>query len=185
MSYIGKVILLGNSYVGKTSLLNRYIDDKFEDPPQTTGANFLIKEIDLNRIIDKVHIEHSAKKVLKKKGFKLYFWDIGGQQDKLFVTEYYFLHAVGAMIIFNVDNRETFNNLDFWISKVKSSCGEIPFIIVGNKIDLEDKRVIDTEEIKSKANEYGVNFFETSAKLNKDVAAAFEDLSIQILNNFK
>ncbi|MFX1258721.1 MAG: Rab family GTPase [Promethearchaeota archaeon] len=186
MGIISKVILLGDSCVGKTSLLNRYVDNTFGDYiPQTIGADFLFKDIDLNNIINKIDIKDSAKKDLKKTNFKIYFWEIEGMHNHLFVLDYYFLHADGAMVVFNVNNRETFNKLDFWISKMKDLCGEIPFIIVGNKIDLENKRVISTDEIENKANEYGVSFFETSARLNKNVSVAFQDLSIQILNNLK
>ncbi|MFX1338572.1 MAG: Rab family GTPase [Promethearchaeota archaeon] len=186
MSYRGKVILLGDAGVGKTSLLARYVDGIFSDIyKQTVGANFLIKEIELNQIIDKLNINPQLKEDIKAKGFNLYFWDIGGQQDKLFVTEYYFLQAVGAMVVFNVDKRETFEDIDFWISKMEELSGDIPFILVGNKIDLEDKRQVSSEEIKAKAEKYGVKYFETSAKLNESVDAAFEDLSVQILNNIK
>jgi len=186
MSYRGKVILLGNAGVGKTSLLARYVDGIFSDIyKQTVGANFLIKEIELNQIIDKLSINSQLKEDIKKKGFNLYFWDIGGQTDKLFVTEYYFLQAVGAMVVFNVDKRETFDDIDFWISKMKELSGDIPFILVGNKIDLEDKREVNTEEIEAVAEKYGVKYFETSAKLNESVDAAFEELSVQILNNIK
>ena len=186
MSYRGKVILLGNPGVGKTSLLARYVDGIFSDIyKQTVGANFLIKEIELNQIIDKLNINPQIKEDIKAKGFNLYFWDIGGQSDKLFVTEYYFLQAVGAMVVFNVDKRDTFNDIDFWISKMKELSGDIPYILVGNKIDLEDRRVVSTEEIEAKAEKYGVKYFETSAKLNESVDAAFEDLSVQILNNIK
>ena len=135
---------------------------------KTIGSNFLIKDVEI-----------------KRKQVRLLLWDIGGQQDKLFVTEYYFLQAVGAMVVFSVDKRETFDDIDFWISKMKELSGDIPFILVGNKIDLENKRVVHTEEIEKKAKEYGVRFFETSAKLNESVDTAFEDLSIQILNNLK
>ena len=186
MSYRGKVILLGDAGVGKTSLIARYVDNMFRSEYiQTVGANFLIKEIELNYIIDKLNLNLQIKEDIKAKGFNLYFWDIGGQQDKLFVTEYYFLQAVGAMIAFSITNRESFNNLDFWISKMKELSGDIPFIIIGNKTDLQDKRVVQTEEIEKKANDYGVQYFETSAKLNESVDIAFEDLSIQILNNLK
>ncbi|MBD3342605.1 MAG: GTP-binding protein [Candidatus Lokiarchaeota archaeon] len=173
--------------ISKTSLLARYVDDIFRSEyHQTIGANFLIKEIDLNKIIDKCEM-HDVDLIedLKSKGFKLYFWDIGGQTDKLFVTEYYFIRALGAMVIFNVADKESFKDLDFWISKMKELSGEIPFILVGNKIDLENKRLVSAEEIKKKAEQYNVDYFETSAKLNESVDKAFEDLSIKILNNFK
>jgi small GTP-binding protein len=185
MSYRGKVILLGDAGVGKTSLLARYVDDIFRSEYiATIGANFLIKEVDINSIIDKIDTPEIQKALLDK-NFKIYFWDIGGQPDKLFVTEYYFIQAVGAMVIFNVDSKETFDNLDFWISKMKELSGDIPFVIVGNKTDLQESRVVFSEDIEKKANKYGVKCFETSAKLNTSVDSAFEDLSIQILNKLK
>ena len=185
MSYRGKVILLGNAGVGKTSLLAQHIDGIFrKDYTQTVGANFLIKEVEVKDIIDKVKIQDlDVKNNIEEKGFKLYFWDIGGQTDKLFVTEYYFYQALAAMVIFNVDNQKSFDNLDFWISKMKELSGPIPFIIVGNKVDLDENRVISTETLAKKAEELGVTFFETSAKKNTNVDAAFLNLSIQVLNN--
>lgn len=185
MSYRGKVILCGEPGVGKTSLLVRYVDDKFnEEYHQTIGANFLIKEIDLTNILDKLDFKNpELKKDVKEKGFKLYFWDIGGQQDKLFSNEYYFVQAVGAMVVFNLNDLSSFKNLDFWISKLEEVSGDIPFIIVGNKTDL--KRNINKQIIEKKVNSLGVKYFETSAKLNENVDKAFETLSVQILNKLK
>lgn len=185
MSYRGKVILCGDPGVGKTSLLARYVDKKFSDEyHQTIGANFLIKEIDLGKVIDKLNLKSEELKAdIKKKGFKLYFWDIGGQTDKLFANEYYFIQAVGAMIVFSLENYESFKNLDFWISKLKELSGDVPYIIVGNKSDL--KREVDAEYIENKVSELGVGYFETSARLNKFVDEAFEQLSIQILNTLR
>jgi len=185
MSYRGKVILLGNAGVGKTSLLAQYVDDQFsEEYHQTIGANFLIKEIDLSKILNQLDIKNpKLKKDIKEKGFKLYFWDIGGQTDKLWANEYYFVQAVGAMVIFSLDNKSSFDQIDFWIEKLKELSGDVPYIIVGNKTDL--KREIDKEMIENKLKSLGVKYFETSAKLNENVDGAFESLSVQILNTFK
>ena len=185
MSYRGKVILCGDAEVGKTSLLAQYVDDQFsEEYHQTVGANFLIKEIDLKNVIDKLDIINpKLKKDIKQKGFKLYFWDIGGQKPSLFANEYYFVQAVGAMIVFSLNNLATFKSIDFWISKLKELSGEVPYILVGNKTDLN--RNIDKELIETKLKESGVKYFETSAKLNENVDEAFENLSVQILNTFK
>ncbi|HEY0088725.1 MAG TPA: Rab family GTPase [Candidatus Lokiarchaeia archaeon] len=184
MSYRGKVVLLGDPGVGKTSLLARFVDGIFRtEYKQTIGANFLIKEIDLKNIVENLKFDFETKKKIKDKGFMIFLWDIGGQKDKLFVSEYYFLDAVGAMVVFNVDNKKTFDSIDFWISKMKELSGNIPFIIVGNKIDL--KREVSSEELAQKAEKYGAKFFETSAKLNESVNAAFEYLTTQILNNLK
>jgi small GTP-binding protein len=185
MSYRGKVILCGDPGVGKTSLLARYVDDKFsEEYHQTVGANFLVKEIDLSIIVDKLEVKNpELKKDIKEKGFKLYFWDIGGQKHGLFANEYYFVQAVGAMIVFNLNDLPSFKDIDFWLSKLKELSGDVPYILVGNKMDLE--REVNQSLIDDKVKKLGVEYFETSAKLNKNVDFAFESLSIQILNNLK
>jgi small GTP-binding protein len=187
MSYRGKVILCGDPGVGKTSILARYVDGQFNDDyNQTIGANFLIKEIELSKVIDKLDITNpKLKKDIKNKGFKLYFWDLGGQHDKLFSNEYYFVQAVGAFVVYDVINRETFDNIDFWITKLNEFSGEIPFIIIGNKIDKKDERAVLFEEAKEKASSYNVQYMETSAKSNENIDKAFESLSVQILNNLK
>ncbi len=166
-------------------MLARYIDGKFdEDQPPTIGANFLIKEIDLSKIVDKLQLENpNLKKDVKEKGFKLYFWDIGGQKHGLYSNEYYFVQAVGAMIVFNLNDLPSFQDIDFWVPKLKELSGDVPYILVGNKSDLE--REIDKSLIDDEVKKLGVQYFETSAKLNENVDLAFESLSFQILNNLK
>ncbi|MFW9782874.1 MAG: Rab family GTPase [Candidatus Heimdallarchaeota archaeon] len=185
MSYRGKALMVGSPNVGKTSLLARYVDNKFSDVyHQTIGANFLIKEIDLTKINDNVRIENpELRRDISQKGFKLYFWDVGGQQDKLFANEYYFVQAVGAMVVFSLNSYESFKDLDFWISKLRELSGEVPYILVGNKSDLRQE--VDREMVEDKAKKLNIEYFETSAKLNKNVDLAFESLSIQILNNLR
>ncbi|MFW9825524.1 MAG: Rab family GTPase [Candidatus Thorarchaeota archaeon] len=187
MSYRGKVILCGDAGVGKSSLLAQYVDGKFsEQYQQTIGANFLIKEMDLNRIVGNLKIKNPRlREDIEEKGFKLYFWDIGGQPDKLFSNEYYFIQALGSFIIFDIINRKSFENINFWIQKTKEFSGDIPFIILGNKIDLSQKRVVSYEEAEEVAKKLKVDYVETSAKTNKNVDKAFETLAIQILNNLK
>ncbi|MFX0076771.1 MAG: Rab family GTPase [Candidatus Hermodarchaeota archaeon] len=185
MSYRGKVILCGDPGVGKTSLLAKYVENKFnEEYHPTIGANFLVKEIDLSKILEKSRIENpQLRQDVNEKGFKLYFWDIGGQKHGLFANEYYFVQAVGAMLIFNLNEPASFNDIDFWLSKLKELSGEVPYILVGNKSDLERK--VDKSIIDDKVRTLGTQYFETSAKLNENVDLAFESLSIQILNNLK
>ena len=166
-------------------MLARYVDGKFnEDYIATIGANFLIKEIDLGKIVDKLNLEKpELKQDIKEKGFKLYFWDLGGQHDKLYSTEYYFVQAVGAMIVFSLNDLSTFNDINFWLKKLKELSGDVPFILVGNKTDLERK--VDKSLVEAEVKSLGIQYFETSAKLNENVDLSFESLSIQILNNLK
>jgi small GTP-binding protein len=187
MSYRGKVVLLGAPSVGKTSLLARYVDDIFRDEyMQTIGANFLIKEVDLKNIIHNIDIKSSERNQdIKERGLKLYFWDIGGQTDKLFANEYYFIQALGAMIIFDILNRKSFENLEFWISKLKELSGDVPFIIIGNKLDKSEEREVSEEKGRKFAEKYGVDYIETSAKNDMNVNKAFELLAIKILEGIK
>jgi small GTP-binding protein len=144
----------------------------------------LIKEIELSKIIDRIQLENpELEQDIKEKGFKLYFWDLGGQHDKLYSNEYYFVQAVGAMIVFNLNNLTSFQDINFWLTKLKELSGDVPYILVGNKSDLERK--IDKSLIDDEVRKLGVQYFETSAKLNENVDFAFESLSIQILNNLK
>lgn len=144
----------------------------------------MIKEIELSKIINRIQLKNpELEQDIKEKGFKLYFWDLGGQHDKLYSNEYYFVQAVGAMIVFNLNNLTSFQDINFWLTKLKELSGDVPYILVGNKSDLERK--IDKSLIDDEVRKLGVQYFETSAKLNENVDFAFESLSIQILNNLK
>lgn len=187
ISYRGKVVFCGQPGVGKTSLLSRYVDGNFsEEYHQTIGANFLIKEIDLSKILSKLQFKNpELESDIYEKGFKLYFWDIGGQTDKLFANEYYFIQALGAMVIFDISNKKSFANLEFWISKLKELSGDVPFVIIGNKVDKSALREVSEQEGKTLAANYGVEYIETSAKKDMNVNKAFELLAIKILEGIK
>ncbi len=162
--------------MGKTSLLSRYVEDQFRESYfQTLGANFLVKEVDVKNISNQLDEEKNIN------SFNIYVWDICGQRDKLFTTEYYFVQAVGALVVFDILNRESFEDLDFWINKLKELSGDVPFIIIGNKIDKEEKRMVSKEEGKELAEQYGVEYIETSAKSDENVDKAFEILAIEII----
>ena len=87
------------------------------------------------------------------------------------------------MIVFNLNDLSSFNDINFWLTKVKDLSGDVPYILVGNKTDLD--RNVDNSLVEEEVKKLGIQYFETSAKLNENVDLAFESLSIQILNNFK
>lgn len=92
---------------------------------------------------------------------------------------------MGAFIIYDILNRESFENINFWYQKIRELSGDIPLILLGNKIDMIQERIVSIEEVERKTKELGVQYIETSAKLNENVDKAFESLSVQILNNLK
>lgn len=188
MSFAGKVILCGDPKVGKTSLLSRYSEGIFkEEYNQTVGANFVVKEINAPELLDKIKFNDSeVLGKIREKGLKIYIWDIGGQKQSLIVTDYYFKDAHGAMVVFNLNDLETFNHIDFWVEKIHEKCDNIPMIIVGNKADLindENPEVLE-EMVEEKCTRLDAPYIETSAKLNTNVDKAFNLLFQRIIINF-
>lgn len=162
--------MAGTYSVGKTSIIVRFCDDSFSDEyNQTIGANFYIKEINAQ------NIESSENSL------KLFVWDICGQIDKLLVTGYYFQGAAGAIIVFDLTKKKTFEDIDFWVNKIKNLSGDIPIIIVGNKIDLEAQREVPKALAEEKARQINAEYFESSAKANDNVAIIFNALSKSIM----
>ena len=159
--FIFKVLLLGNSDVGKSSLLLRYVDSVWSDTfVPTIGVDFKVKTIDIN-----------DKKV------KLQIWDTAGQERFRNVVSTYFRGAHGILLIYDVTNRESFKNLENWLIEIEKNASEnVLKILIGNKNDLEDERDITPDEGKAFANRNGMQFIETSAKMNTNVNEAFETL---------
>ena len=159
--FIFKVLLLGNSDVGKSSLLLRYVDAVWSDTfVPTIGVDFKVKTIDIG-----------DKKV------KLQIWDTAGQERFRNVVSTYFRGAHGILLIYDVTNRDSFKNLENWLIEIEKNASEnVLKILIGNKNDLEDERDITPDEGKAFANRNGMQFIETSAKMNTNVNEAFETL---------
>ena len=159
--FIFKVLLLGNSDVGKSSLLLRYVDSVWSDTfVPTIGVDFKVKTIDID-----------GKKV------KLQIWDTAGQERFRTVVSTYFRGAHGIFLIYDITNRDSFKNLENWLIEIEKNASEnVLKILIGNKNDLEDERDISPDEGKSFANRNGMQFMETSAKMNTNVNEAFETL---------
>ena len=166
-----QILLIGDSSVGKTSLIQRYANGIFkEEYLATVGLDYYTKQEMINNL-----------NVLVK------LWDTAGQERFKALTPNYFRNAEGVVLAYDVTNSESFENLKFWINSIKSNLGEknifIPIIIIGNKIDMEDMRDITKEDASKFAKENNYKYFETSAKTGEGVDEAIRDLVNQVLAN--
>ncbi|XP_011175858.1 ras-related protein Rab-3 isoform X1 [Solenopsis invicta] len=159
--YMFKLLIIGNSSVGKTSFLFRYADDSFTSAfVSTVGIDFKVKTV----------FRHDKR-------VKLQIWDTAGQERYRTITTAYYRGAMGFILMYDITNEESFNSVQDWITQIKNySWDNAQVILVGNKCDMEEERVISTERGKQLAEQLGVRFFETSAKENINVKAVFETL---------
>ena len=159
---IYKILLLGDSSVGKSCLLLRYCDEKFQDLHLATiGLDFRLKTIYLEN----------------KKKIKVQIWDTAGQDRFLAITKNYYRGANGILLVFDVTSNSSFEHIKNWIEQIKEEANErIIIYLVGNKIDCSNNRVISNEEGKKLSNEFGLKYFETSAKNNENVESTFLEL---------
>ena len=157
--YILKILTLGDTMVGKSSIVLRFAEDKFDDNQfATIGIDFKTKYI---------KIADSSVKVL--------IWDTAGQEKFQNIAKQYYKGANGVLLIYDIGSRKSFERIDFWLKELKENnrIDELFICLVGNKIDLEDKRVITTEEGEKYAKDNNILFFEVSAKTGKGVVELF------------
>ncbi|KJE94121.1 Rab8a protein [Capsaspora owczarzaki ATCC 30864] len=156
--YLFKLLLIGDSGVGKTCVLFRFSDDAFNATfISTIGIDFKIRTIELD-----------GKKI------KLQIWDTAGQERFRTITTAYYRGAMGIMLVYDVTQDKTFENIKNWIRNIEQHASEdVEKMILGNKCDVDDKRVVTKERGEQLAREYNVRFFETSAKANINVEEAF------------
>ena len=166
--FIFKLLLVGSSGVGKSSLLMRYADDEYTDTyVSTIGVDFKIKTITMDG-----------------KVIKLQIWDTAGQERFRTITSTYYRGAQGIMLVYDVTDSTSFNNIRTWIKEIdKYSEADVPKILIGNKIDLEHKRVVDTKSGQTLAKDLGLQFIETSAKRSKNIDICFEQMVKTIKDN--
>ena len=160
-SLIFKIILIGDTSVGKTNILSRYINDTFSETSKSTvGVELATK------------VEHYNKKKIK-----IQIWDTAGQERYKSITTSYYKGAKGAFIVYDITKKESFKNVDKWIKDLKEFGDEdVTILIIGNKCDLEDEREVSIEEVKKKAELFDIGYCETSALKAKNIDYAFQTL---------
>ena len=163
-----KLMILGDSSVGKSSILRKYCKNEFLDKYITTiGIDFQIKNLTINN-----------------KKIKLQVWDTAGQERYRVVTKNYFNTSDGFIIIYDITNRETFTNINNWIEQITTIVGNnVKCVIFGNKNDLNNKRKVETDEGKELAEKFNFKFFETSAKEGNNIEEGFKSLTMDILDD--
>jgi len=164
--YVIKICLLGEAGVGKTSLVYRFIENKFRDNYKSTlGVNLLKKDVDIANF----------------GGVSAQIWDLGGQESFRSLRNLYLEGANGGLVIFDLTERNTFDKLNEWIESFKNARGEQPLFLIGNKSDLEVKIKVTETEASQFANSNNMELIITSAKTGQNVEAAFIELTKRIL----
>ena len=165
-----QLLVIGDSSVGKTSLITRYTNGTFkEEYLATVGLDY-----------------YSKVEAINNQTINIKLWDTVGQERYKALTQNFFRSAEGVLLTFDVTNIDSFNNLKDWIGSIKTNMeGKnifLPLIIVGNKIDMEDSREINKEDAVKFASDNNYKYFETSAKTGEGVDDAVRDLVNQVMN---
>ena len=157
-----KLLLIGNAFVGKTLIVQKFLDNTFSKTTMTTiGVDLQYKVLDIN-----------GKKV------KYLIWDTAGEDRMKTMTYAYYRGCHVVLIVYDVTSKKSFENVTTWVECVdKFAKSNVLRILVGNKTDLEDKRVISKEEGKKLAEENGLKFYEISAKTMNGLVEMFEDVA--------
>ena len=167
--YLLKYIIIGDQAVGKSNLLLRFANGEFKDEYQATlGVEFGAKNLNV-----------------KNKLCRIQIWDTAGQEIYKSITRAYYKNCACALIVYDISNRESFDNVKTWIDDCKVQCPKTVYmILVGNKCDL-DKREITYDEGQELANGFEIDFFETSAKTGQNVEELFTHTAEDILRNIE
>lgn len=165
--YSIKVVIVGDSGVGKSNILSRFVYNEFSnDCRATVGVELSTKSYKINNKIVKIHL-----------------WDTAGQERYKSITGAYYKGALGAMIVYDVTNKESFEHVDKWLKEIRELGGKkISVIICGNKTDLADSRQVSVEEGLDKGVNNNLYSIETSALNATNVEEAFRKLLVEIYN---
>lgn len=156
--YAFKLIIIGNSSVGKSKIVTRFCENKYtEESKATVGTEFYSKSFQINNKIVKTN-----------------FWDTAGQEKFSAMTKAYYRNSHGAIIVYDITNKKSFEDVDNWIKQAKTYGGKnCALLLIGNKCDLQDKRAVPEEEALEKAKLNNAAFMETSAAESINVREAF------------
>ncbi|XP_017059665.1 ras-related protein Rab-8A [Drosophila ficusphila] len=163
--YLFKMLLIGDSGVGKTCILFRFSEDAFNTTfISTIGIDFKIRTIELDN-----------------KKIKLQIWDTAGQERFRTITTAYYRGAMGIMLVYDITQEKSFENIKNWIRNIEENASaDVEKMLLGNKCELTDKRQVSKERGEQLAIEYGIKFMETSAKASINVEEAFLTLASDI-----
>jgi small GTP-binding protein len=161
-----KLCLLGDGAVGKTSLIRRYVFDRFDDKYITTIGTKVTK-----KNIDGKYLDTGKKIVLT-----LMIWDILGQRGIQQLHNMYYQNAKAALMVCDFTRKSTLENLNLWKDELLKITGKIPIIVMVNKIDLESQAELKVSEVEALSKDWNANFFLTSAKTGQNVENAFDKI---------
>ena len=167
--FLMKLILVGDSGVGKTNILSKYLKNDFDpDSKATVGVEFGTKNIEIDN-----------------KRIKVQIWDTAGQERYKSITSTYYKGAKGAFIVYDITRKSTFDNIDKWIGDLKNNGDENMIVyLVGNKSDLNDMREVRKDEAMTKSEKFNIAFSETSALYGDNIHKIFQDLMEKVYINF-
>ena len=159
-----KIIIIGDTCVGKSNILSRYLKDEFrEDSKSTVGVELGTKFLKVKEV-----------------GTKIQIWDTAGQERYKSITSSYYKGSHGCFIVYDITNEASFENVDKWYQQAqKEASKDVSIILVGNKCDLEEQRKVSKEKGEEKAKQFNIPFFETSA-LSK---IKIDDIFNEMVNN--
>lgn len=170
--HIFKIVIIGDSNVGKTSLIKTYVNEKFEHENiiSTIGVDLLFKTIKINN-----------------KNIKLQIWDTAGQERFKSLTTSYYKSADGFIVVFDITDKNSFENIKSWLEEIKKhteiNINKPEILLVSTKLDLEEKRAVLDSDVEKLCQEYNLSYTGTSSKLQINVNKIFSNITQSLLIN--
>ena len=153
-----KLLLLGDSSVGKTSILLKYISNKFDESSiSTVGVDYMDKIIDYNKF-----------------KIKLQIWDTSGEEKFRTITKNFYRNADGLLVVFDLTKKESYDHIKSWLDEAKENNDKLKTILIGNKLDLKDERIVAIDVAKQFAEKNNLKYIETSAKDGTNINELFQ-----------